>query len=101
MGTVNFDAKQEFVINTPKISLGLDAKEHLVLGDLATDWLKEFVDVVRDLINAVQDTTVLTGTGPSSPVKVNNAPKYSPLLTTLNGLENKLQSLLSKQNVTL
>jgi hypothetical protein len=89
------------IVNSPKISLGLDATEHLVLGDKTSEWLTEFIGVVRDLIDAIQQSTVLTGTGPSSTIQATSAAAYTPLVTKLSTLQNKIQSLLSKQNMTL
>lgn len=99
--TVHIDAPTHTIINSQKIYLGLDATEHLVLGDKASDWLKELVGQIQDLIDAIQRSWVKTGSGPSGTIEETSKPNYTPIINKLKQLENKLPTLLSKQNTTL
>lgn len=97
------DVGVDVVINSPKIYLGLNAKESVVLGDKTAEWLKALIGEMRNLINAINQTVVRTGTGPSDPVQswAPNATGYNKVNSALTQLENKINTLLSKQNFTL
>jgi hypothetical protein len=98
------DAGVDTIINSPKIYLGLDAKEHVVLGDKTKEWLDELVGDLLSMIDAINKITVLTGTGPSTNVQASASPGYTDLVKLqqkLNQLKTKTPSLLSKQNFTL
>lgn len=97
----NVDATTKVVINSPSISLGLNAKEHIILGDTTATWLKSLIQQLQSLVNAILQSSVLTGTGPSSPIQATNAGAYTPITNELNKLNQQIDKLLSKQNVTL
>lgn len=103
-GTINIDSTKEMFVNSSKIVLGLNATEHLVLGDKTKTWLGTLLDTMENLINAINATFVLTGTGPSTTVQASNSPGVQQLVqvqSSLNQLKNQLSTLLSKQNTTL
>lgn len=48
-GTINFDADEKVIINSPEIYLGLDAKEPLVKGQALEDLLIDLLDTLDEL----------------------------------------------------
>lgn len=72
-------------IDSPKIHLGKNAKEPIVLGD-------KLVSILTDLIDAILKETHPTGTGPSGP-PINSADYIK--------IKTKLKTILSPQNKTL
>jgi hypothetical protein len=84
-GTFTINSNQDTIINSKSIYLGIDASEKLVLGDTLKDLLGQILDAIGQI-------TVLTGTGPSSPPS--NAAQFTAIKT-------KLSTMLSKQNYTL
>jgi len=72
-------------IDSPKILLGKNAKEPVVMGD-------KLVSILTDLIDIIIKETHPTGTGPSGP-PVNSADYIK--------LKSKLKTILSSQNKTL
>lgn len=99
--SLNIDATQGVIVNSPKISLGLDATEHLVLGDSTAVWLKTLIKQLQNLVNAILQSYVLTGTGPSSPIQVTSVASFTPITQELTKLNQQIDKLLSKQNITL
>lgn len=83
---LNIAAKNGIFIDAPKIMLGKDAREPLVLGD-------KLVQILGELIDAILQQTHPTGSGPSgTPI---NAAAFKII-------KNKLaRTILSKQNKTL
>lgn len=84
-GTFTVNTNKDTIINSKAIYLGFEAKEKVVLGDTLKGILEEILD-------AISQITVLTGTGPSSPPQ--NAVKFS-------SIKARLAKILSKQNYTL
>jgi hypothetical protein len=85
---VNFEinAEGKTVITSPKIYFGSEnAEEPVVLGNKLSDVLNELVDAILQL-------TVPTGTGPSGPPI--NSPKFQQV-------KNKIRTILSRQNYSL
>jgi len=72
-------------IDSPKILLGKNASEPVVLGD-------KLVSILSDLIDAITKETHPTGTGPSGP-PINSADYLK--------IKQKLKTILSSQNKTL
>lgn len=103
-GTVNIDSTKEMIINSRNIYLGLNATQHILLGDKTTEWMNELLGYLNDLVDAINQIYVQTGTGPSSNVQTSASPAVSKLVTfvqNMTKLQNKTQTLLSKQNYTL
>lgn len=82
---LNIISKGGTFIDSPKINLGKDAREPVVLGDKLVQLLGELLD---EMIKEIHPT----GSGPSGPPK--NAAQYRII-------KNKLKTILSKQNKTL
>ena len=83
---LNIAAKNGIFVDAPKIILGKDAREPLVLGD-------KLVQILGELIDAIVQETHPTGAGQSGP-PVNSA--------AFKIIKNKLaRTILSKQNKTL
>lgn len=101
LASFNVDASKEVVMNSPKISLGLNAMEHLILGDTTTVWLKGLITQLQSLINVILKSYVLTGTGPSSPIRTTSESSFQPIAQELTKLSQQIDKLISKQNTTL
>ena len=79
-------ATAKMVVESPEIKLGSDdATEPIVLGDALLGLLEELID-------AITQTTVPTGVGPSGPPV--NAAQFA-------GIKTRLAQMLSPQNKTL
>jgi hypothetical protein len=48
-GTINFDSDDKFIVNSPQIYLGLEAKEPLVKGQALEDLLSDLLDSLNEL----------------------------------------------------
>ena len=95
-GTINFDTNESVIINSPKIYLGLDAKEPLVRGTQLTIMLDDILDALRVL--AAQ----LDGTQDSNGVFLTNIITASDSLSKSVGrIKGRLKDITSKQNYTV
>jgi hypothetical protein len=95
-GTINFDADDAIIINTPKLYLGIDAKEPLVKGTQLTIMLDDILDALRVL--AVQ----LSGAQDSKGASITNIITASDSLNNSVGrIKSRLKDIISKQNYTL
>lgn len=81
----NFKNSNGTFIDSPKILLGKNAKEPIVLGD-------KLVSLLSDLIDVILKETHPTGTGPSGP-PINSADYIK--------IKQKLKTVLSSQNRSL
>lgn len=102
--SIFMDCEDQVVINSPKISLGFEAREHLLLGDKTKEWITELTNQLVNLVNAINSIFVLTGTGPSSTVQASASPAVAQLeriKQAVTQLRDKAPSLLSAQNTTL
>jgi len=98
------DVGVDTIINSPKIYLGLNAKEPVMLGDKTKTWEENLIKQLTALIDAINSITVLTGTGPSNTVQAspgNHVSQLAQIKSELTRLNNQLPTLLSKQNFTL
>ena len=89
--TLDCNIGEKVTITSPKIDLGGDAIEPLVLGDMLVDWLSRLLDD----IGSIAGITTATG-GLSGPIS--SATNWS---TISKGLMDELKTILSKQNRTL
>ena len=97
--SIAFDTDASFEINSPKIFLGLKAKEPLLLGDKSKDWLSDFVDVVEAIVKEITKITTPTSVGPSPPT---NIPAFIKIMSKdISSLKGKIDTIKSKQNFTL
>jgi hypothetical protein len=94
----NFDTKANFVVNAPSIKLGSkNATEPLLLGNKTVDLLEQL------LINLQSFMTIcstLVSTPPGTPVGPLNI-VAGQMSTILNGLQQNLNSIKSKNNFTI
>lgn len=81
---INLDSQKQLNVNTPKIYLGTEASEALVLGN-------KYDALLNELVDAIMKMTVGTGVGPSTvPI---NAPAFAKI-------KAKIRSTLSTVNFT-
>lgn len=103
-GTFNVDSIDKSVINSPKIYLGYNATEPVVLGNKTEKWLNSLIDTIEELIFTVQYLHVNTTTIPGAPTLPNpviNAPNYSILEQSLKALRENIKDIKSNQNYSL
>lgn len=98
-GTLNFDSDSTCIINSPKIQLGLNATEPLLLGNKTTDLLKELLTKLTAFSEALSKAQAYIG-GAKYPMTEINAPSADLKLTCDQLLAN-LSNIKSKQNFTL
>jgi hypothetical protein len=97
LNNFNVDVKNNTVLNSSKIYLGLDSTEPLLLGNKTIDLLRS---VFKDLNKVANNLSALTSLPPGTPyINVNIASKELSL--TIQNAISKLDSLKSKQNYTL
>jgi hypothetical protein len=95
-GTINFDADDSIIVNTPKLYLGIGAEEPLVKGTQLTIMLDDILDALRVL--SVQ----LSGTMDSNGVYLTNIIQASDSLNkSVSRIKNRVSDITSKQNYTL
>lgn len=95
-GTINFDADEAIIVNTPKLYLGINAKEPLVKGTQLTIMLDDILDALRVL--AVQ----LSGAQDSKGASITNVIVASDSLNNAVGrIKSRLKDITSNQNYTL
>jgi hypothetical protein len=95
-GTINFDSDDKFIVNSPQIYLGLEAKEPLVKGEALETLLSDLLDSLNELGNKLmyaQDSngaflTSITTSGRS-------------LQRSIKRVKSKLGSIKSTKNFTL
>ncbi len=99
-GTVNIDSDDYTIINSPKIYLGLkakDEKEPLLLGNKSTQLIKDLIKSIQSFCKAAAKPTP---TIPGAPlVDINIAATI--LDTELNIIISELNNIKSKQNFTI
>ena len=98
-GTLNFDSDSTCIINSPKIQLGLNAEEPLILGTKATTLLRELLEGLDDLTDKMQNIQVHVGDKKYELYEL-NVPAIR-LNTTLKNLLKDLDDIKSKKNFTL
>lgn len=98
-GTLNFDSDDICIINSPKIQLGLDATEPLLLGNKTVDLLKELLEKLDLLTKSLGDMEVHIGDAKYSLTQV-NVPAID-CNKKIQELMSKIEDIKSKQNFTL
>ena len=95
-GSIHFNSDDMMVVNSPKIYLGLDAKENLVKGKKLKKYLSDFNCV---LIKVATALSTATGLPPAVPMlQVNTAAQE--LLRVTQELQSQIDQILSKDNFT-
>jgi hypothetical protein len=95
-GTINFDSKDSTIINSPKIQLGLDASEPLLLGNTTTSWLSGLLDSLNKVSGQLSTLTALPPGTPFIPLNQASA----ELTLKIIELNTQIESLKSKSNYT-
>ncbi len=98
-GTLNFDSDSTCIINSPKIQLGLDATEPLLLGNKTTDLLKELLKKLTAFSEALSKAQAYVGGSKYPMTEINNP--SADLKLTCEQLLTNLNDIKSKQNFTL
>jgi len=94
----NFDTKANFVINAPSIKLGSkNATEPLLLGNKTVDLLEQLLVNLQSFMTIC---STLVSTPPGTPVGPLNI-VAGQMSTILNGLQQNLNSIKSKNNFTI
>jgi hypothetical protein len=96
-GTINFDSDNSFIVNAPRIDLGLNAVEPLLKGNTTVDYIKRLIEQFSRLCEILEK---LTGAPAGIPIFAVNA-VASTIKTTLTTMLTQIESLKSKQNFTL
>lgn len=98
-GSLHFNSDGVAIINSPKIQLGLDAKEPLLLGDQTTQFLRELLEVLNKVAEGLYNANAHVGDA-KYPLYDLNAPGADLKLKT-EDLLARLDQLKSKQNFTV
>lgn len=98
--TVNIDAKNKTVIDSKNIYVGnKDAEEPFLFGNKTEEWLKELLDLIKDLYTSLAAHTHGTGVGPSTNPLPPELIKYSTTFpTSIEKIKAKIIELKSKVN---
>lgn len=97
-GTINLDSDSKCIIGSPQIYLGLNASEPLLLGNITITWLKELLDKLSQLTNALASMQKNVG-GNDVPHAEINIPAQD-LAEKIKELQVRIESLKSKNNFT-
>ena len=98
-GDITLDSVGTTTIASPVINLGFEAEEPVVFGNQLEGILMGLIDEIGKLIDEITKMSVTTGTGPSGPPI--NLPSILEVKNVgLRAIENKLESIKSKQNFT-
>lgn len=85
--SIAIDAKEDISLNSNKIELGTDADEPLILGNKFKTWAENLIDTLATL-------TVITPTGPSSPLSA------SPQWASISSIKSRIPTILSDLSFT-
>ncbi len=81
--SVTIDAQDDISLNANRVEIGTDASEQMLLGNAFQSWMEQFIDTLSLL-------TVITPTGPASPLT------STPQWTQIETLKSQLPDLLSE-----
>ena len=99
-GTINFDSDDYFIVNAPKIYLGLNAhkeEEPILLGTKTTDLLKTLLTSLSALSNTLSKIQGVEVGVPYADVNLT----AESLTQTIQNLINQLPDIKSQQNFTI
>jgi hypothetical protein len=96
-GDFTVDSVGSTTIASPVINLGFEAEEPVVLGNQLEEILMGLIGEIGKLIDEITKMSVTTGTGPSGP-PINLPAILDVKNVGLRAIENKLESMKSKQN---
>lgn len=95
-GTINFDADEAIIMNTPKLYLGLDAKEPLVKGTQLTIMLDDILDALKVLSSQLKNTQDSNGVFITNIITASDS-----LEKSVGRIKSRVKDITSKQNFTL
>jgi hypothetical protein len=95
-GTINFDADDSIIVNTPKIYLGLGADEPLVKGTQLTIMLGDILEALRVLSAQLKNTQDSNGIFITNIITASDSLKNS-----VDRIEKRLKDITSNQNYTI
>lgn len=95
-GSIHFNSDDVMIMNSPKIYLGLDAKENLVRGQKLKKYLSDLNSV---LIKVATSLSVATGLPTGVPMLQLNT-SGQELLRVTQDLQSQIDQILSKDNFT-
>ena len=81
--SITIDAQDDISLNANRVEIGTDADEQMLLGNAFQSWMEQFIDALSLL-------TVITPTGPASPLT------STPQWTQIETLKSQLPDLLSE-----
>jgi len=93
-GTLNFDSKSEFIVNSPKIYLGINSvneKEPLLLGDKTYKLLDKIINILESLSTDIS-TVISTPTGTTIPHLSIAGNKIKGKIPTLRNMLSEIKS---------
>lgn len=95
-GSIHFNSDDVMIMNSPKIYLGLDAKENLVKGQKLKKYLSDLNSV---LIKVATSLSTATGLPTGVPMLQLNT-SGQELLRVTQELQSQIDQILSKDNFT-
>lgn len=95
-GSIHFNSDDVMIMNSPKIYLGLDAKENLVKGQKLKKYLSDLNSV---LIKVATSLSTATGLPTGVPMMQLNT-SGQELLRVAQELQSQIDQILSKDNFT-
>ena len=96
-GTINFDSSDAYIVNSPKIYLGLNATEPLVRGQRLATYLEDLNSSLSLLAKVLKGVKGVKEGVPFTALNVAG----TDLAKTIELLSTQLSGILSKQNFTL
>lgn len=95
-GSLNFDSDGDFIVNSPKIQLGLNASEPLLLGNTTSNVLNQ---IINQILKLAESLSTITGAPSGAPI-VNVNTVASEALVYLKKIQAELDIIKSTQNFT-
>jgi hypothetical protein len=95
-GTINFDADDKVIVNSPEIYLGLGAEEPLVKGTQLTIMLNDILESLRVLSAQLSDTKDSNGVSITNIITASDS-----LAKNVSRIKSRVKDIISKQNYTL
>jgi hypothetical protein len=98
-GSIHFNSDSVTIINAPKIQLGINAEEPLLLGNKTVEFMTDFLKTLNQLVDSLSKVSVHIGDA-KYPLYDVNVPAQD-LTLKIQELLGKIEDLKSKQNYTI